>query len=1458
MSVSEPSETLPVRGTAGSSMRLPLHSAGDHNGNAFSISSSSSSSSSSCLGELSPESLRSLSSLSGGRTDSPLDYDMFEVTLMTMVVTKTDKLTDAVWPKEDGGAGDNDDVSVGKIQMAKELSESNDNSVSVYLDANSGEYCQDSWNDNNNLTLALTTNSCHCGNNDDLSSGSGRKHGSSTPDSDATEIPGDDDDEEEALFLSVSSDMAVRRCSVTLISSTSQASTSRMIAGDSAAMTEIQTERPVADDEGPEPVSEGPEPVLQGPELVSEGPEPVSEGPEPVSEGPEPVLQGPEPVSEGQETVLQGHEPVSEGPEPVSEGPEPVSKGPELVSKGPELVSEGPEPVLQGPERVLQGPEPVLQGTEPVLQGTEPVLQGPERVLQGPEPGLRGPEQVLQGPELVLQGHEQVLQGPEPVSEGPERVLQGPEPVLQGPEPVLQGPESVLQGPESVLQGPEVDSPLDPPVDSQTEPAATEDLNENTHSSLSSTNPAQESKEATSPEEAERFAVGSRPPQPNTSPPARAAKTKPPTTKSTNPAAIKPAGLEAKRVSKADLKNIKAKVRSRSTSTPPKTLSQNKSAPANGKKAAPRKEGAQTGDEGKGQRSSADPVKGPVSLKPIRAKSSSLRTNQPEKSSVAVSQTLSASTGSLGCEEAEDGPLEPPSKAVQEVPETHRTAVETVRQSEDAGEEPVEILRGGAGEAGLTEASVEKPRSQSRKVSSKLGPGVRQQGRGIRAVSGPAPPPGSGAGPPGHGSPGLRQTPIEGSMLGDVGQSAGGGSPTKVRQLQSQSFGLPKTRTTTSPFLPTFISRPTANQQPAGVSAGRPAPPTASKLPVKGLFTNLSSSSLGSNENNGAASKASPVPAGAPASTGTRPDERPSRGMCPVGSQSATKPPSSSTNTPSDTAALKLPVMRTRALSLQARTTATGLKAPTASTHKTTAASQAAGRTVSSACQGLTKPTSQFPLQRSGSARLSRLNSAVDKNKSRETPARPTNTSSSSQVAAAAGGSEQTQQQPPPDQVPDLVNGNLPVTSVLPVLVAEVTNTGSSTTGASGLGFKATTGSRSSPKTGSCVQNASRPGPRAVVADRTAKQNQSKEQAEKKNHAILQLRKLLLQGNKRVEALATVIQHLFTEREEALKQKKELSLELTNLRDELVTSSQCCERLRQEKEEVRVSVEEALKRLEEQHKEELVQLEDRLRSFYQTEWDKVHQTYQEEADKCRMLMEQQVEELRSRQEAERKNQEVSHGQKMESLKQQYETSIQELKRIQQTDLQNLEKTLTETETSLSEKISELSAEKEALNEKLQAEEERRKWIQTDKNLKDSHTVYLEQELESLKVVLEIKNNQLHQKEKKLMDMDKLVDTNVKLEECLTKVQQENEDYKARMDKHAALSKQLSNEQAILQQTLQKESKVNKRLSMENEELLWKLHNGDLLASPRRLSPTSPFNSPRNSASFPTTAPLSPR
>lgn len=244
MSVSQPSESFPVGGKSGCGMRLPLRSAGDQNGNAFPVSSSSSSSSfSSCLGESSPDSLRSLSSLSGGHIDSPLDVDMFEITgttVMSTTTTATDKIADVIvskWPPEEEENGVND--AAGKIQTVTELSVSNNNSVSVYLDANSSDYIEDTWNDNLTLAVSVATSSSISGyrnvvDSDDLSSGCshGQRRGSSTPDSDATEIPADDDDDdEEELFLSVSSDL--RRTSVTLKDLNHQPSEGLSVLGDS-------------------------------------------------------------------------------------------------------------------------------------------------------------------------------------------------------------------------------------------------------------------------------------------------------------------------------------------------------------------------------------------------------------------------------------------------------------------------------------------------------------------------------------------------------------------------------------------------------------------------------------------------------------------------------------------------------------------------------------------------------------------------------------------------------------------------------------------------------------------------------------------------------------------------------------------------------------------------------------------------------------------------------------------------------------------------------------------------------------------------------------------------------------------------------------------------------------------------------------------------------------------------
>nr|XP_019936851.1 PREDICTED: microtubule-associated tumor suppressor 1 isoform X1 [Paralichthys olivaceus]XP_019936860.1 PREDICTED: microtubule-associated tumor suppressor 1 isoform X1 [Paralichthys olivaceus]XP_019936870.1 PREDICTED: microtubule-associated tumor suppressor 1 isoform X1 [Paralichthys olivaceus]XP_019936879.1 PREDICTED: microtubule-associated tumor suppressor 1 isoform X1 [Paralichthys olivaceus] len=378
-------------------------------------------------------------------------------------------------------------------------------------------------------------------------------------------------------------------------------------------------------------------------------------------------------------------------------------------------------------------------------------------------------------------------------------------------------------------------------------------------------------------------------------------------------------------------------------------------------------------------------------------------------------------------------------------------------------------------------------------------------------------------------------------------------------------------------------------------------------------------------------------------------------------------------------------------------------------------------------------------------------------------------------------------------------------------------------------------------------------GPPDVVPPSLAK-------GERKDPSTQPLRGRLASSNCRFEALAIVLQRTLTERDEATKQCRELSQELVNLRGDLVCSIHSSECLEREKQELRVTLEDAVQKLQEQHQRDVAELEQKLQAFYQVEWDKVHITYQEEADKCKTLMQQQMGELKANHEAMQLELQSSHAEQLQCVKEQYEMSLEELRKVHIQELQSLDKTLKDTESSLSGQVQELTMENNALIEKLTAEEKRRREL-AEKSLKDSHTLYLEQELESLKVVLDIKNKQLHQQEKKLMEIDKLMEKNVKLDENLKKVQQENEDFRARMERHAALSRQLSTEQTMLQESLQKESKVNKRLSMENEELLWKLHNGDL-SSPRKVSPTSTspsfsLQSPRSSAFF-SSPPVSPR
>ncbi|NXK52518.1 MTUS2 protein, partial [Chauna torquata] len=79
--------------------------------------------------------------------------------------------------------------------------------------------------------------------------------------------------------------------------------------------------------------------------------------------------------------------------------------------------------------------------------------------------------------------------------------------------------------------------------------------------------------------------------------------------------------------------------------------------------------------------------------------------------------------------------------------------------------------------------------------------------------------------------------------------------------------------------------------------------------------------------------------------------------------------------------------------------------------------------------------------------------------------------------------------------------------------------------------------------------------------------------------------------------------------------------------------------------------------------------------------------------------------------------------------------------------------------------------------------------------------------------------------------------NLILEEKITVLQQQNEELRARIEQNTVITRQLSEENANLQEYVEKEVEEKKRLSRTNEELLWKLQGGEAV-SPVKSPPAS--------------------
>nr|XP_042124301.1 microtubule-associated tumor suppressor candidate 2 isoform X1 [Peromyscus maniculatus bairdii]XP_042124302.1 microtubule-associated tumor suppressor candidate 2 isoform X1 [Peromyscus maniculatus bairdii]XP_042124304.1 microtubule-associated tumor suppressor candidate 2 isoform X1 [Peromyscus maniculatus bairdii] len=323
------------------------------------------------------------------------------------------------------------------------------------------------------------------------------------------------------------------------------------------------------------------------------------------------------------------------------------------------------------------------------------------------------------------------------------------------------------------------------------------------------------------------------------------------------------------------------------------------------------------------------------------------------------------------------------------------------------------------------------------------------------------------------------------------------------------------------------------------------------------------------------------------------------------------------------------------------------------------------------------------------------------------------------------------------------------------------------------------------------------------------------------------------------DVLAVSTQHFFGKSESALAKEKELSIELANIRDEVAFNTAKCEKLQKEKEALERRFEEELRRLGWQQQAEVQELQERLQQQFEAESARLQAEHQDQLLRMRCQHQEQVEDITASHEAALLEMENNHTVAITILQDDHDHKVQELMSTHEFEKKELEENFEKLRLSLQDQVDTLTFQSQSLRDRAQRfEEALRKTTEEQLEIALAPYQHLEEDMQSLKQVLEMKNQQIHLQEKKIIELEKLVEKNIILEEKIQVLQQQNEDLKARIDQNTVVTRQLSEENANLQEYVEKETQEKKRLSRTNEELLWKLQTGDP-TSPVKLSPTSP-------------------
>ncbi|KAL4230864.1 Microtubule-associated tumor suppressor candidate 2 [Mactra antiquata] len=266
----------------------------------------------------------------------------------------------------------------------------------------------------------------------------------------------------------------------------------------------------------------------------------------------------------------------------------------------------------------------------------------------------------------------------------------------------------------------------------------------------------------------------------------------------------------------------------------------------------------------------------------------------------------------------------------------------------------------------------------------------------------------------------------------------------------------------------------------------------------------------------------------------------------------------------------------------------------------------------------------------------------------------------------------------------------------------------------------------------------------------------------------------------------------------------------------------------------KISLEEIVGQLKQQHKEYLNSLEIETGKSLQYQEETLSRRHKEALSILREKKNLEIYELKANNENHLARIQHEHAVAMQNIKSQHEEAIKSLQRKQENQMEELHKQhqdkleditgrFDSIKLTLSEKVETLKNECDRLRDRARHCEEA---LQRDSDYKVQCALApykdLPQEIESLKMVVEMRNEEINKLRSNNTELRKKLEELPIAQEKIISLQQKKENLEAIISMKTDHEKVLHERCQSLMRKYDKESRANKRLSMEYEELMWKL------------------------------------